>query len=271
MVDSKILTERRGNVAIIRLNDPATFNALSPPVVIELRDSIREAEQDAGAIMLAGGTKAFCSGANLAAGGEEGVRPGELDAGLALEDYINPLVMALRDCRIPVVTAIRGAVAGVGVPLALIGDIIVAGRSAYFALAFSKIGLVPDGGAAWLLARSVGRVRAMELMLLGGKIGAEEAQRCGMITRVVDDEAAEEAAFTIARQLADGPTTALQLTRKAAWSAVESGFENQLRAERWLQREAGYHPDFAEGVAAFLEKRVPRFGRRTAEHERSGE
>jgi 2-(1,2-epoxy-1,2-dihydrophenyl)acetyl-CoA isomerase len=140
------------------------------------------------------------------------------------------------------------------------GDIIVCGRSAYFLEAFARIGLVPDGGAAWFLTRSVGRVRAMELMMLAEKLPAEKAFDWGLITRLVEDDSVEAEAMAIAQKLADGPTRALALTRQSAWAAADSSFTETLQLERVLQRDAGNHPDFAEGVAAFKEKRAARFG-----------
>ena len=259
MTDSRILVERLGNVARLRFNDPSTRNALSMDMAIELRDRLREVEQSARVIVLAGSEKAFCSGANLG-DGADGARPGEIDAGLGLEDYVNPVMMTLRESRVPLVTAVRGAAAGVGASFALMGDIIVAGQSAYFLQAFSRIGLVPDGGSPWLLMRTVGRVRAMELMMLGEKLGAQQAHDWGMVARVVPDSEGDDVALSFAQRLADGPTRALALTRKAAWAAAESTFEAELRLERWLQQEAGFHADFKEGVAAFLEKRPARFG-----------
>tara|TARA_R100000935_G_C2702210_1_gene110738 strand:- start:103 stop:534 length:432 start_codon:yes stop_codon:yes gene_type:complete len=140
------------------------------------------------------------------------------------------------------------------------GDIIICGRSTYFLEAFARIGLVPDGGAAWLLTRSVGRVRAMELMLLAEKLPADKAFDWGLITRLVEDNAVEAEAMAIAQKLANGPTRALALTRQSAWAAADSSFTESLQLERILQRDAGNHPDFVEGVAAFKEKRAARFG-----------
>ncbi len=258
MTQGKILLERKGDVAVIRINDPATRNALTWEMVGELRELVRQAQTEARAIVLAGGEKGFCSGAALSDGGA-GARSGELDAGLILEEQINPALLELQDLRVPLVTAIRGAAAGVGASFALMGDIIVAGRGAYFLQAFSRIGLIPDGGSPWLLTRAIGRVRAMELMLLGDRLSAEQAYAWGMVTRLVDDEDVEDTAMELATRLASGPALALARTRKVAWAANDSSFAEELRLERGLQREAGLHPDFREGVEAFLQKRPARF------------
>ena len=159
----------------------------------------------------------------------------------------------------PILSAVRGAAAGIGASVALACDMIVAGQGAYFLQAFRRIGLVPDGGSALLLAHTVGRVRAMELMLLGEKLDAATALAWGLINRVVEDGEVEATAAAIAASLAKGPTRALGLIRKAAWAALSSDFESQLDLERALQREAGGSADFAEGVAAFLGKRLADF------------
>lgn len=249
--------ERHGSVSVLRIADPATRNAMTPEMATALKLMVREEAKSARAILLAGDDKAFCSGANLTGGMPENLA--DHDTGRALEDDYNPLMLTLRDLPIPIVTAVRGAAAGVGASLAVAGDIIVAGRSAYFLEAFARIGLVPDGGATWLLTRAVGRVRAMEMMLLAEKIPAEQAHQWGLVTRLVEDEQVEATAMELAQRLASGPSRALGLIRRAAWEAADSGFADTLRRERELQRLAGQSPDFAEGVAAFREKRPAKF------------
>lgn len=256
--DDRIRVERDGPVSIIRLNDPKTLNSMDMPMATALRDTLRAEAAVARAVILAGGERGFCSGANLS--GDIVSAEGEVDVGLSLEDAFNPLMETIRTLPVPFLTAVRGAAAGVGASLAMVGDIIVAGRSAYFLEAFARIGLVPDGGAAWLLTRAVGRVRAMEMMLLAEKLPAEKAFEWGLVTRLADDDAVEAEAMTIAQKLAAGPTRALALTRQSAWAAADAGFTETLQLERVLQRQAGLHPDFAEGVAAFREKRPARFG-----------
>ena len=250
MTDS-ILIETAGDVTTLRLNNPASLNAMDGGMAEALHARLDEAASSARAIVLAGGPRAFCAGANLAGGG-----PASDDAGARLESSFNPLIRAIKDCRVPIIAAVCGAAAGIGASVALACDMIVAGRSAYFLQAFRRIGLVPDGGSALLLAHSVGRVRAMELMLLGDRLPAETALAWGLINRVVEDDAVEAEAAAMAAGLASGPTVALGLIRRAAWAALSSDLESQLALERALQRVAGRSADCREGVAAFLGKKA---------------
>jgi 2-(1,2-epoxy-1,2-dihydrophenyl)acetyl-CoA isomerase len=249
--------EHDNDVAIIRLNDPATLNALTMDLVDTLHDAVRHAATSARALLLCGAGRSFCSGANLTASGPS--NSGPRDAGAALEHHINPLMLTLRDLPIPWISAVQGAAAGVGASLALAADIIIAGENAYFLQAFRRIGLIPDGGATWLLTQAVGRVRAMELMLLGEKLPADKARAWGLINRVVPDAELQSTALAMATDLAAGPTRALGLIRRAAWTAASSDLDHALHTERTLQTEAGHTADFAEGVRAFFEKRPARF------------
>ncbi|MEY8838051.1 enoyl-CoA hydratase-related protein [Cribrihabitans sp. XS_ASV171] len=257
MSDS-ILIERKGPVTTLRLNDPATMNAMTPTMANGLHEAIKaEVARGARALILAGSERAFSTGANLKAAIPADL--GAFDAGETLEQDYNPLMWTIRDLEVPLISAVRGAAAGVGASLALSCDLIVAGRDAYFLEAFARIGLVPDGGATWLLTRAVGRVRAMEMMLLAEKIPAPQAYDWGLVTRLVENERVEEVAQALAAKLAQGPSQSLALIRKAAWSAADSDFATTLETERSLQKRAGETTDFAEGVAAFLQKRPARF------------
>ena len=204
---SKVRTTLEDGVAILTLNDPATMNAAGLDMAQELTAALAKAVSEARAVVLTGEGKGFCSGANLSGGGALGRKPadGPPDAGAALESTYNPLVTAMRDLPIPLVTAVNGAAAGVGCSLALMGDLIVAGESAYFLQAFRRIGLVPDGGSTYLLPRMIGRARAMEMMLLGDKVPARTALEWGMVNRVVADGELLSTARTLARTLAEGP------------------------------------------------------------------
>ena len=250
--------ELKDNVAVICFNRPEVRNAFSTELATAFSEAIDRACTEASAIALFGNGQSFCAGADLKGNrlDDNGTKP---DMGERLETVFNPLISKLRTLPIPLVIGVQGAAAGIGCSFALMGDIIVAGRSAYFLQAFCNIGLVPDGGSAFLLAKSVGRIKAMELMLLGERFPAEEAHQAGLITRVVDDEEINETAMTIAKKLASGPQKALALIRQSAWAALETNFEDQLNNERQFQREAGYTEDFREGVAAFREKRKPNF------------
>ncbi len=250
--------EKDGDVALIHLNDPKTLNALSEPLTGALIDALDRAAGEARAILLSGRGKGFSSGANLASGGVD-INDPERDIGAHLDRVFNPVIRQIRDLPIPIVTAIRGPAAGVGCSIALMGDIIVAAKGAYFLQAFCNIGLIPDGGSPYILARAIGRVRAMEMMMLGERYPAERAFQDGLVTRLVDDEALEETALGYARRLAAGPTKALGLIRRSAWAALESSLDDQLDRERVWQRDAGRTDDMVEGVMAFLQKREAKF------------
>jgi 2-(1,2-epoxy-1,2-dihydrophenyl)acetyl-CoA isomerase len=169
------------------------------------------------------------------------------------------MIKALRQLSIPVVVAVNGLAAGGGCGLALVGDIVLAARSAYFLQPFANIGLVPDVGATWLLPRLVGRARATGMMMLGERITAERAEQWGMIWQAVDDDLLMETAMDIARGLAAGPTAAYGLMRHAIAQCAELSFDDALHLERTGQRIAGYTDDHQEGLCAFLEKRQPDF------------
>jgi 2-(1,2-epoxy-1,2-dihydrophenyl)acetyl-CoA isomerase len=242
-------------VATVTIARPDRLNALSGQTVDELRSAVEEAgSSGARCLLLAGEGRGFSSGADLAAGG--GLPD---DVGASLEKHFNPLLEALFALPIPVVAAVNGPCAGAGCSLALAADMVVAGRSAYFLQAFVNIGLIPDAGATWLLPRLAGRARALEMMMLGERVPAEQALAWGMISRVVEDEALESEAVALATRLAQGPTVALGLIRKLAREAGHSALSEALAAERLAQREAGRSEDFRAGVAAFLQKRQARF------------
>ncbi len=258
MSEPSVKYELIGHVAVLRLNEPKTLNAFSEAMADLLANALARAEREARAIVLTGEGRGFSSGVNLITGAAS--KPAaERDAGERLERQFNPLMMKLRNLAIPLVTAVNGPAAGVGCSFALAGDLIVAAESAYFLLAFSRIGLVPDGGSAYLLAASAGRVRAMEAMLLAEAISARQALEWGLINRLVPDGQAVAAAIELATRLASGPTEALGLIRRVAWSALDERFGDQLVLERSAQRVAGKNPDFEEGVAAFREKRAAGF------------
>jgi 2-(1,2-epoxy-1,2-dihydrophenyl)acetyl-CoA isomerase len=252
-----IRTEQAGDVTTLRLDNPAAMNAIDGDMAEDLHARLVEAGRSARAVVLAGHERAFCAGANLSGGARSS--GDATDMGARLESSFNPLMVAIKECPVPVISAVRGAAAGIGASIALACDMIVAGESAYFLQAFRRIGLVPDGGSALLLAHTVGRVRAMELMLLGEKLPAPKALDWGLINRVVPDGDVEQVAAELGAALASGPTRALGLIRKSAWAALSQDWTAQLGLERALQREAGTSADFAEGVAAFLGKRGARF------------
>jgi 2-(1,2-epoxy-1,2-dihydrophenyl)acetyl-CoA isomerase len=245
----------RDGVAILTLNDPQTVNAASFRMMrgcLKAMDAI-EADPGLRAIILTGEGRGFCSGANLTEPPPEGA-----DLGETLERTYHPLLRRLRDTGLPIVTAMNGPAAGVGMSLALMGDLVVAARSAFFALGFTRLGLVPDGGATWHLPRLIGLARARELALLGERLPAEKAQAWGLIHKAVDDESVLDEALMLALRLSRGPK-ALALTRKLFWESYSNSFEEQLGQEQAAQRAAGATSDFREGLAAFFEKRDPEF------------
>lgn len=257
---SKIRYECADNVALITLNDPATLNAITAELSEDLHAAFERAVSDAArAVVLTGEGRAFSSGANLSGGAPPMGDDGRIDLGRVLEERYNPFITHLRDLPIPFITAVNGAAAGVGCSFALMGDLIVAAESAYFLQAFRRIGLVPDGGATYLLPRMLTRARAMELMLLGEKLPAAKALEWGLINRCVPDDQLLPAAKALALDLARGPTKALGMMRKLAWRALDADLAGQLHAERVAQREASRTGDFVEGVQAFLQKRPAEF------------
>lgn len=248
-----VILDTHGKVAVIALNHDATVNALSATMVESLNAALDVVEKgDFRALVLTGAGRGFCSGADmkeLPARRQEG-------AGRVLEQVFHPLFRRLRDLPIPVVTAVNGAAVGIGMSLALMGDLIVASRTASFLLSFTRIGLVPDGGLTFVLPRLIGLARARELALLADRLSAERALDWGLVNCVVDHSQLMDEAIGLAHRLADGPA-ALPLTRKLFWD--EKGYEAQLAREAGAQEQAGGTDDFAEGLAAFLEKREPRF------------
>lgn len=258
MKSSVIQVEYSGASAILMLNDPATLNAASFEMAREFVDLLEASVREgARAVVVTGAGRGFCSGANLAADVDPH-SPG-YDAGAALDTHYAPLMRAMRDLPVPIVTAVNGAAAGIGCSIALAGDIVLMAESAYYLQAFCRIGLVPDGGSAYLLAHAAGRLRAMEMMLLGERIPAEKALDWGLATRVVPDASLMDEARSLADRLANGPTCALRMIREQGWAATETGFDEILALERRQQRQAGRTADHREGIAAFLDKRPARF------------
>jgi 2-(1,2-epoxy-1,2-dihydrophenyl)acetyl-CoA isomerase len=258
MTYAKVKFQIADGAAFISMNDPATLNAVDPDMVGELADAFARASREARCVVLTGEGRAFSSGANLSSSGQVASESGRIDVGQRLESHYNPFVTLLRDLPIPFVTAVNGAAAGVGCSFALMGDLIVAGESAYFLQAFRRIGLVPDGGSTYLLPRMIGRARAMEMMLLGEKLPAAKALEWGMINRCVPDGDVQATAKALALELARGPH-ALGMIRKLAWDALDANWLDQLQAERHGQRNAGRTDDFIEGVSAFYQKRPANF------------
>jgi 2-(1,2-epoxy-1,2-dihydrophenyl)acetyl-CoA isomerase len=246
-------------VATITLARPERLNAAPPAMFDEIAVALKSlTEAGARALLITGEGRAFCSGADLV--GTDGSTIAGGDATYqALTNSYNPAMLLLSQLPIPVVTAVNGVAAGIGCSLALAGDFTLAGQSAYFLQAFVNIGLVPDGGASWMLPRLIGKARATAMMMLGERIPAETAAEWGLIWQMVEDAALMDTAYAVARKLANGPTVAYNLMRQGIADAQEMSLSQTLAMERRNQRVAGRTGDHQEGVAAFLEKRPPRF------------
>jgi 2-(1,2-epoxy-1,2-dihydrophenyl)acetyl-CoA isomerase len=224
----------------------------------EALDAIDDRRNEVRCLVMTGAGRAFCAGANLQ--GRDNQKPGSRsNAGVTLETGYHPFLRRLRNLHCPIVTSVNGAAAGAGMSFALMGDMILCARSAYFLQAFRRIGLVPDCGSTWLLPRLVGRARSVELSLMGERLPAEKALEWGLVNRVYDDAALMDETMKLAHELADGPTIALSLIRRLYWESSDNSFEDQLDLEQQMQRRAGAAEDFKEGVTAFLEKRPAKF------------
>ena len=255
-----IRVEYDGALAVLTLNRPDRMNAVTPASIDEFRDALGEIPgKGARALVITGAGRGFCAGADLSGrdmGGD--TKPGDATY-RSLQEHYNPAMLALASLEIPVVTAVNGAAAGIGCSLALLGDLVIAARSAYFLQAFVNIGLVPDGGSTWLLPRMIGIPRAMEAMLLGERISAEQSEQWGLVNRCVEEESVLVEAKAFANRLANGPTIAIAQIRQMVRSSQSMNLADALEQEAHAQRIAANSSDFAEGVMSFQAKRTPAF------------
>jgi len=257
MAETTIRTALEDGVATIALNRPDKLNAFVPEMHAELRAALEAAPASgARAVFLTGEGRGFCAGQDL--GQRKGGETPDLSE--TLEKLYNPLIRTIRDLPLPVVCAVNGVAAGAGMSLALACDIVFAARSATFLQAFVRIGLAPDSGSTWFLPRLAGSARAKGLAMLGEKITAEQAFDWGLIWKVCDDERVKDEALGLARHLATQPTKALAAIKRAIDTGMDRTLDAQLDYERHIQGELGRTADYREGVAAFFEKRKPRFG-----------
>ena len=255
---SPLLSEVADGVATLTLNRPDALNALNSQLRRELMAAMKAAARDEGtrAVVITGAGRGFCAGADLRGGsGERAFRT-------VLAAEYNPLIEAVRALPKPVVAAVNGVAAGAGVSLAFAADIVVASDDARFVPAFSRIGLVPDSGLARVLVRAVGRHRAFEILMGERQLGSGDARDLGLVAAVVPGDRLADTARQLAKRLAEGPTAAIGLTKRLLNAAEDATLPEALATEAALQELAGRTDDHAEGVAAFGEKRDPRFSGR---------
>ena len=258
MTYETIIVEKDGPLTTITLDRPDRLNAMAPQMADELSEALYDLG-DSRAVLITGAGKGFCSGADLAARGERSALNSKGGSHRALQNHYNPAINMVLRAPVPVICAVNGPAAGVGCSLALAGDFVIAGKSAYFLQAFVNIGLVPDGGSTWLLARAIGRARATRMMMLGEKIGAGQAEDWGLIYKACEDDALMEEARALALKLANGPTLAYATMKRNIATALDGSITEVLLAEAEGQRLAGASKDAMEGGMAFLEKRKPAF------------
>lgn len=257
---ANLLFELADGVARITLNRPERLNSFNVAMHEELREALAivAADRRTRVLVLTGAGRGFCAGQDLA---DRSVAPGAAppDLGESIDKYYGPLVLALRRLPLPVVCAVNGVAAGAGANLALACDLVLAARSASFVEAFCKLGLVPDTGGSYFLPRLIGSARATGLAMLGDKLGAQQAADWGLIWKCVADDELRAETDALARHFAAAPTLGLARTKQALQASGFNTLEAQLDLERDFMRELGRSADYREGVAAFLDKRAPRF------------
>jgi 2-(1,2-epoxy-1,2-dihydrophenyl)acetyl-CoA isomerase len=262
MADGPVLYRRQEGIATLTLNRPETLNAMNEPMMGEIEHLLIELEADAGVrvVILTGAGRAFSSGGDQKRDGKA-IPPSFFDGdpGGALIERLNRCILRMQRLRKPIIGSINGVAAGAGMNLALATDLRIASDTARFLEAFARVGLVPDGGGTYFLPRLVGTAKAMELILLADVIDAQEALRIGLVNRVVPTDQLESETLKLAERLAQGPTVAYGLAKTGLYQGLGMSLEDVLNMEARNQAIAARSPDRAEGVAAFLEKRPPRF------------
>jgi 2-(1,2-epoxy-1,2-dihydrophenyl)acetyl-CoA isomerase len=256
-VSDGLRVEVDGPVTTLTLDRPEALNALTVPMKVALREALESiaADRSVRAVILTGAGRAFSAGQDLA----EREQPDAAPLDVELRERYNPIIRALRSMGQPVVAAVNGVAAGAGASLAFACDLRIAAEEARFVLAFGRIGLVPDSGATWFLPRLVGPAKAAELALVGAPVDAAEALRVGLVSKVVPGDRLLDEARGMASRLADGAPLALALTKEALQRSASIDLAEALEGEAKLQGIAGASADHAEGLAAFREKRTPRF------------
>lgn len=258
MSNNSILLKIENKVAYITLNRPEVFNSFNREMALSLQSIMDDCEtnNDVRAIVLSGNGKAFCAGQDLKEVTDSDLNPGFKKI---LEEHYNPIITRIRSIKKPVIAAVNGVAAGAGANIALACDIVVAHEKVSFIQAFSLIGLIPDSAGTFFLPRLIGFQKASALAMLGDKIGAEEAERLGMIYKVLPLESFEDDVNKLALKLANMPTKALGFIKELFNQSMTNTLHEQLALESKLQIEAAQSEDYTEGVAAFIEKRKPEF------------
>ena len=246
-----------GGIARITLNRPDRLNSFTAHMHEELRGALDQAEV-ARVVILTGAGRAFCAGQDL---NDRAVAADDhpVDLGVTVETGWNPLIKRLAAMPQPVIARVNGVAAGAGANIALACDIVVAARSAKFIQSFSAIGLIPDSGGSWILPRLVGHARAMGLALTGEPLPAEKAEEWGLIWKCVDDDALDSEVDALAAKLAALPPLGLSAIKSIIRSTWDRTLDQELQMQRKEMRRLGFTEDYREGVAAFLEKRPPKF------------
>lgn len=260
MASETVLISKTGGVICLTLNRPDKLNAFNDEMHSALYKALSDAAGDDGcrAILLTGSGRAFCAGQDL--GDRDPAKMnGPVDLGATLDQFYNPLIRLIRDTNKPIICAVNGVAAGAGANIALACDIVIAANSAKFIQAFCKIGLVPDSGGTWSLAKLIGEARAKAITLTGTPVGAAQAVDWGMIWQAVEDDKLMAVAEKLATTFATGPTVGLGLIKQAIQAAATNSLDEQLDLERDFQQRAGRTSDYAEGVSAFIQKRQPAF------------
>lgn len=258
---AKMLVEREGALATLKLNDPAQMNAIDETMRVELIEAMSGLLDDDAvrAILITGVGDGFCAGANLREFARDLARGAKPDVSLKLRGGINELLRRMVTSPKPIVAAVNGAAAGFGCGLALAADIVLVGRSGYFVQSFVRLGATPDGGSSWFLPRLVGRGRATAMMMLGEKITADKAVEWGLAYRVFNDGELLRAGRDMAAALADGPTLAYGHIKALVSESFSNTLAGQLECETVHQEAAFATADCEEGIVAFVERRRPAF------------
>jgi 2-(1,2-epoxy-1,2-dihydrophenyl)acetyl-CoA isomerase len=261
MSDKTVLWEVGDGVGRITLNRPDSLNAWTAEFGAELRDIIAgpAAGDDVRALLITGAGRGFSSGADLKAGFDAHPEDGRPDVHKELHHVYHPAIAGIRRLPKPVVTAVNGPAVGIGCSLALAGDLVMAGESAFFGLAFVNIGLMPDGGSTLFVPAAVGKARAFQMALLGERVTAQQALEWGLVNWVHPDDRLLPEAEALAAKLAAGPTLSYAGSKRALNKMIYPDLDGQLDLEAEIQHELARTDDFLEGVGAFVEKREPAF------------